>query len=224
MKKRVALASLTLGVGLVAALPSVASARSYDPISGTLVNTCHSDGNSANFWIELWNDEGHVTSVATDPDGGYVFEDRNPGHYTVKPAMPAGCGAVPTTREADTTDGPALGIDFRMVAVHDIIGTVSGCAGAAGAGIAGVTVNLVDGEDGIVDSTETTHDGYYFFQWKEAKDGYTVEVLPPAGCDAAEPVRPVDLTNGDAVDVDFVLAPIPAGSLQSLFSGFDFGS
>lgn len=222
MKKLTALASLALGVGLVAALPAVASARSDDSVSGTLVNTCDPTGNAGGIWVELWTDEGKVDAVTTNSDGFYVFEGEAPGSYYVKPYIGAGCGSFPATRPADTTSGPVSEIDFRITTVHDITGTVTGCPKREGVGTPDVVVTVSD-EDGTIATTRTDESGFYFFQWLEAKNDYTVEVVPPAGCGGDDLTRSVDLDQGDVVR-DFQLVSDRAGVFQSLFSGFAFGS
>lgn len=221
--KRIALASLALGVGLVAALPGIASARSDDSVAGTLVNTCDPMGNAGGIWVELWDDSGRIDSVTTDAEGDYAFVDRAPGNYVVKPYIGAGCGAFPGTRAVDTTNGPVYDVDFRVTTVHDITGAVTGCPQPEGVGAPGVTVNVSD-DSGLLATTETDDFGFYFFQWLEAKTDYTVEVVAPAGCGADDPTRSVDLDLGDANRVDFQLVPQYTGSFQSVFSGFAFGS
>lgn len=221
--KRIALASLALGVGLVAALPGIASARSDDSVAGTLVNTCDPAGNAAGIWVELWNDSGPIDSVTTNAEGYYKFVDKAPGSYVVKPYIGAGCGAFPGTRAVDTANGPVYDVDFRVTTVHDITGTVTGCPESEGVGTPGVTVNVSD-DSGLLATTETNEFGFYFVQWLEAKTDYTVEVVPSAGRGADDATRSIDLDLGNANLVDFQLVPQYAGSFQSVFSGFAFGS
>lgn len=220
--KRTALASLALGVGLAAALPGIASAQPVESISGTLNYSCTPTGNAWQIWVALLTeDRMPITSVLTDAEGDYTFVNLSPGNYVVSPSAPQGCGTFPGSRAVDTTNGPESDVDFRITAIQDITGTVTGCPEDEGMATPGVTVNLVDGLDGVVATTETDEDGDYFFQWREAKSGYTVEVVPPAGCSADVPSRAVDLTDDDAEGVDFALTADRPSAFGSLLS---FGS
>ncbi|MDI9915013.1 carboxypeptidase-like regulatory domain-containing protein [Rhodococcus sp. IEGM 1379] len=214
--------ALVASLGLF--LPSVASA---DPVthsvSGTLTNTCDPLGNPVGVWMVVWNGATQVASATTGPGGVYTIAGVPPGSYTVSPYAPAGCGSVPNSTPVDLTSADATGIDFEMVKVFSIFGQVTGCPEDEGVGTPDVTVNLLDGGNQIA-STTTDNFGDYFFQYKPAKDGYTVEVAPGAGCGADSPSVPVNLSVDDVEGVDFAfIRDCSSGNPGSMF-GSIFGS
>ncbi|WP_051918419.1 hypothetical protein [Prescottella defluvii] len=202
-------------------LPGIANSDPFPVISGTMTNTCASDGNPVGAWVELRDavTDAGVASVTTGPGGVFTFNGISPGNYRVNLYPPAGCGSVPQSVAADTTSGnPVTGLSLQMVKVFSIFGFVTGCPVDAGDPTNNVTVNLRDNTNAVVATTATNPNGWYFFQYKPAQAGYVVEVLPEAGCTGDPLTRTVDLSVGDVNDVDFALTPESSGSLGSLGS------
>ncbi|MFC4139104.1 MULTISPECIES: collagen binding domain-containing protein [unclassified Microbacterium] len=77
----------------------------------------------------------------------------------------------------------------------------------AGAPIGGVPVRLTDASGAVIGETVTAADGTYSFPSAVATDGYTVDIVPPAGKTSDESSRPVDLTDQDGV-ADFSVRDI----------------
>ena len=199
-------------------LSSVASA---DPVtrsvSGTLVNSCSDTGDPVGIWMVVWDGSTQISSATVGVGGGYMITNVPPGNYTVSPYSPAGCGSVPDRTAVDLTTSDATGIDFELVKVFSIVGTVTGCPGADGVGASDVTLNLLDAGTQIA-TTTTDDSGDYFFQYKPAKDGYSVEVVPGSGCGADPAVIPVNLSTNDVTGVDFAL------TADGCDTGSSFGS
>lgn len=209
--------------------PGVVSADPFPVISGTMTNTCADDGNPVGAWVELHDAVTNVgvASVTTGPGGVFEFQSIPPGNYSVNLYPPAGCGSVPDKVPADTTSGnPVTGLSLAMVKVFSIFGFVTGCPADTGAPTENVTVNLRDNADAVVATTETNPNGWYFFQYKPAQAGYVVEVVAPSGCTGSPLTRTVNLSAGDANDVDFALTPESTGSLGSISGSLEhiFGS
>ena len=101
--------------------------------------------------------------------------------------------------------------------MFSIVGTVTGCPGADGVGASDVTLNLLDAGTQIA-TTTTDDSGDYFFQYKPAKDGYSVEVVPGSGCGADPAAIPVNLSTNDVTGVDFAL------TADGCDTGSSFGS
>lgn len=214
--------TLVFAAGLTLAAPQFAAA---DPepatISGTFTNDC-SDGSA---WIELLDATGtKVDSVSVASGADFTFSLVAPGDYSVVPFAPAGCGVMPFPDGAPVSVGAdgVADVDVRLVPVHSVSGTVTGCAAGAGEGINGVPVALeIDTDDLTYQATTTTaaftEDGQFFFSYLPAYSGYLVTVSPPPGCTIEDSAVAVDLAAGD-VEVDFALSrsPVPAGSLASL--------
>lgn len=221
VKRRLSTA-VTLFAGLMLAvigLPGVASADPSPVISGTMTNNCADDGNPVGTWVELRDavTNAGVASVTTGPGGAFEFQNIPPGNYSVNLYPPAGCGSVPGTLPADTTSGnPVTGLSFAMVKVFSIFGFVTGCPADAGSPTEDVTVNLRDNSNAVIATTTTNPNGWYFFQYKPAQSGYVVEVVPSQGCTGDPLTRTVDLSAGDASDVDFALMPQSSGSAGSI--------
>lgn len=79
---------------------------------------------------------------------------------------------------------------------RDITGTV---ADEATGLTAGVPVRLIDANGEVVAETATLADGSYAFTGVLAADGYTVEIVPPAGKTSSETRQSVDLSDIDGV-------------------------
>ncbi|WP_137723381.1 carboxypeptidase regulatory-like domain-containing protein [Prescottella subtropica] len=229
MRRRL-LSAVTLFVGLILGtygIQGVAQAAPDPVIAGTMTNTCAADGNPAGAWVIVRNTatNADVASMTTDATGAFQFQNVPPGNYTVRLYPPAGCGSVPNDVVADTTSGnPVTGLHLEMVKVFSIYGFVTGCPSGTGDPTQNVTVNLRNAADAVIATTATNPNGWYFFQYKTALPGYVVEVVPPQGCTGDPLTRTVDLSSGDANDVDFALTPQSSGSLASLGSLDPFGS
>ncbi|WP_285042782.1 carboxypeptidase regulatory-like domain-containing protein [Plantibacter sp. LMC-P-059a] len=93
---------------------------------------------------------------------------------------------------------------FASIA-RDVTGTVTD---QAAGGLDGVGVRLIDRDGRVVASTTTAGGGAYAFEGYFATDGYTVQLVPPAGKIAVGATRvAADLTDTDAV-ADFVVRDI----------------
>lgn len=214
---------------VILGMPGAANSDPLPTISGTMVNTCADDGNPIGTWVELRDAVTNVgvASLTTGPGGVFEFQNIPPGNYSVNLYPPAGCGSVPGKLPADTTSGiPVTGLAFEMVKVFSIDGFVTGCPADSGSPTEDVTVNLRDDTNAVIATTTTNPNGWYFFQWKPAQSGYVVEVVPPQGCTGDPLTQTVDLSTGDATDVDFVLTPESSGSLGSIGGSLEhvFGS
>ena len=75
--------------------------------------------------------------------------------------------------------------------------------------LAGVALTLTDGNGTVVGTTTTAADGTYSFPGFIATSGYTVRVTAPDEKIAVDATTAaVDITNGDATDVDFLVRQI----------------
>ncbi|HUY36422.1 MAG TPA: SdrD B-like domain-containing protein [Pirellulales bacterium] len=156
--------------------------------------------------VELLDSQGNVLQTTTTAaDGTYHFTNLRPGHYTVHELLPASYYAV----DADlgnvdgTSDGAATDLqttsnivltsgqsgvqyDFCVQQPVSISGTVrvppSGdcTTDPTAPPLAGVTVQLLDGQGNLLQTTITAADGTYHFTNLRAGQ-YTVHELPPTG-------------------------------------------
>lgn len=217
MKKFIVIIALLSAFGLVS--PAVAWAAPGTSLSGTLTVTC-TKAAGPGLWVVAKQGGVQVASVSASATGAYTFPDLAPGSYTISPAAPGGCGPVPRERTVSVADAPVTGVDFTVVNVADISGTVTGCPAAQGAPNKGVTMRLYSG-NAVIGTTVTNAAGFYFFQWLPQQDGYAVEVVPAQGCGTKTPKRMVNLSAGDVSGVDFALTRSRCGGGSG---SLDFGS
>ncbi|GFO66918.1 hypothetical protein GMLC_04970 [Geomonas limicola] len=169
--------------------------------------------------LVLKNDQGTViATTSSNASGAYRFAGLCRGSYTVEVATPAGFVPSPSLagndRALDSNPVPApvvladdasqdLGIDFGFnTPCTGVIGdfvwndlNADGIQDAGEPGLAGVTVNLRDGLNTLLRTTQTLADGSYRFIGVCAGD-YRVEVVPPAGLTPA----PVQAGSNPALD------------------------
>ncbi|UCD37038.1 MAG: carboxypeptidase regulatory-like domain-containing protein [Fidelibacterota bacterium] len=150
------------------------------------------------------------STVVTDADGNYIFEDVFPGSYTVA-VDPEGnlSGLNPSTSTsqfvelgyADITD---VDFGYELPAVTGVVFfdvTGNGLQDIDEPGIEQVTVSLLDEMGNVIATTLTDADGSYEFE--VFPGDYTVVVEGPEGLTATTPVS-VDITVGYADEnVDF---------------------
>ncbi len=154
------------------------------PISGTVRDD---DGAPvAGVTVTRTGPAGPATTT-TAADGTYLFDD-NPigGGYTISIAVPDGYAPGPGGVQIGgitVADAPVPGQDFTIVDLPAVTGTVTG----AGAGLGGVQVVLTPSGGGPPLTTATAGDGTYEIDGLPPGD-YTLEVVPPDGFDAPEPL------------------------------------
>ncbi|GFO58129.1 hypothetical protein GMST_04540 [Geomonas silvestris] len=160
--------------------------------------------------VTLKNEQGTViAATSSNASGGYRFGGLCRGSYTVEVATPAGFAPSPTLQgndrglDSNPVPAPVFLADDASQNLDTDFGFNTPCTGALGdfvwndlngdgiqdaaePGIAGVVVNLRDGLNTLLRTTQTLGDGSYRFLGLCAGE-YRVEVVPPAGL-AASPV------------------------------------
>lgn len=161
---------------------------------------------------------GTPLSTVTDANGDYSFPRLPLGEYTVAVDVPEGyaaSGAV--SREESVIEGDVDDVDFALVRLGAIDGTVRTDGGAA---VSGVVIS-VSGPAGTQQLT-TDADGAYGLGTLPP-GSYTITVTPPAGSTVVgAATRTVIITDAGEVviDQDFTLAaavvtPTPSPSVPS---------
>lgn len=197
-----------------------------------------------NVLVALWNSQGQkVAETRTDSNGFYEFTNLSPGTYRLTEVTPA--DYIPGAAAAGTIDGSTIGqtdssgdvisqivleagavginYDFGELRAASIRGRVyvdldGDCRFDPGeTGLQGVTVELVDVNGNVLQTTITDSDGDYEFD--ELIPGvYEVREIQPAGYyhggqragtgggddSQADRISSIDLSlGGDVVDYDF---------------------
>jgi len=148
------------------------------PISGRVVDGAGDP--VAGAAVTLTRPDATTVTLATDPDGRYLFDD-NPAAtgYTLSLAVPTGYVAGPggTSRAPfDVAATPvAIPDDFVVVALPAVSGQVTG----GGSGLGGVAVTLTPA-GGAPTTTVTRGDGSYRFEAVPAGP-VTIAPAPPEG-------------------------------------------
>ncbi|MFJ6533241.1 collagen binding domain-containing protein [Microbacterium sp. NPDC091662] len=134
--------------------------------------------------------------------GNAAAADTNGSAAWFEPSTPISSLSFIFTRRA----GLPVYQTWFVSAANDITGTVSDQVDGP---LGGVALTLVDGNGAIVGRTTTAPDGTYSFPGFIATNGYRVSVTAPAGKIAGGPTtKPVDLSGGNAVGVDFAVREI----------------
>ncbi len=164
-----------------------------------------------------------VDTMTTDGSGYYLFDNLEPGDYSVEVVKPAGyeftlqdqggdnavdsdvdsSGAmVVTTLEAGENDLTWDAGIYRPASIGNFVWkdmNRNGIQDIGEPGVAGVTVNLKDGTGAIVDTMTTDSNGYYMFENLVPGD-YSVEVVKPTGYEFT--LQDQLSADGDYVDSD----------------------
>lgn len=172
--------------------------------------------------VTLLNDtDAPISSVQTDADGMYLFEDLPPGTYTVvvdSSTIPTSCD-VPTSELDNTLDGRVevtlgagesnLDVDFGYRPTEDQPATlgdrvwrdenVNGIQDGDEPGIADIEVTLLDETGNTIATTTTDSDGMYLFE-NIPPGNYIISVPQPEDLNYA----PVNQGDDDTVDSDIV--------------------
>jgi len=136
--------------------------------------------------ITLTLPDGTTITTATDADGGYLFDELDPGTYTVTVGDgPDNMGL--TTGDTDTVElGPGeqyedADFGFDYASLGDYVwfdDNANGVQDADEQGVDGVVVNLLDGDGNFITSTTTDDGGFYLFD-ELAPGDYIVEFEAP---------------------------------------------
>jgi protocatechuate 3,4-dioxygenase beta subunit len=189
--------------------------------------------------VNLLDNTGSVVATTTtDGSGLYQFNNLIPGDYEVQVLKGGFDNYSPQNQGTDdTVDSDADGTTGRMGLTtltsgenditwdgglysgaslgdrvwHDL--DADGIQDAGETGIQGVTVNLYDGDNNLVATTQTDASGDYLFDQLTPGD-YHVEVVKPGGYDQ---FSPQDQGGDDAVDSDTNAAGVMAQT--TLLSG-----
>ncbi len=177
-----------------------------------------SDAGIEGVLVTLLSGEGiTLTTVTTNVDGSYIFEDLLTGDYEIVVDTPDdfaasenAAGYAVENLSSDLTD-----IDFGFCPLYDLSGVVyedDACDSAfdgVDVGMAGLLVTLLD-EYGVELSTTTTDaDGAYLFENLVAGGSYRVEVETPADYTPAEGSGGYEtgVLTSDLTDIDFGFCP-----------------
>jgi hypothetical protein len=134
--------------------------------------------------------------------GNAAATDTNGAAAWFEPSTPISSLSFVFTRRA----GLPVYQTWFVSAANDIRGAVTDVATGP---LGGVALTLTDGNGAVVATMTTAPDGTYSFPGFIATDGYTVRVTPPAGkISAGVTTLPVNLTSGNAENVDFTVREI----------------
>jgi len=147
----------------------------------------------------LSSDDTIVATTVTNADGFYIFAVPNAGDYKVRQIVPTGYDAIWDVDGVDFTiigdqvlitveeDDDVTGQDFvnreQPGAIGDFVwidANGNGIQDDDEVGLEGVTVNLLDSDDNVVDTTTTGPDGGYLFTL-QSSGTYRVQFVLPAG-------------------------------------------
>jgi uncharacterized repeat protein (TIGR01451 family)/fimbrial isopeptide formation D2 family protein len=196
-----------------------------------------------NVTVTLLDADGdEVATTTTDADGLYLFEDLNPGAYTIVFSdLPAGLsftqqnagGDDDVDSDADPADGSVsfnlpddrrdidAGLVPALVSIGDYVWfdhNRNGIQDSTENPVEDVTVNLLDANGDVVATTTTDADGFYSFGDLEPSTGYAVEFVAPSGyhftVQGAQSDPTVD-SNADP-DTGIALVTTPADGSNSL--------
>ena len=152
--------------------------------------------------VQLYNANGElVATTETDENGEYLFENLEPGSYTVVELQPEGFfdggeragsegGLVTNDRIAEivlTSGTSAVNYDFCELEPSSISGRVhadndGNCVFDPGdTPLEGVTIELLDDTGAVIATTQTNAEGRYLFDNLEPNRTYTVRELQPEG-------------------------------------------
>jgi protocatechuate 3,4-dioxygenase beta subunit len=176
--------------------------------------------------VQLLDGDGNVVATrVTDSNGNYLFDDIEPGTYTVRfdhstssitgirGWSPTGAGTADTDSDASPTGvtGPitvAAGDAIRNVdaGITLLLGSVSGRIyedvdegygyDDGEAPFAGLTIQLIDKDGNVVAETTTGADGTYRFDDVEPGD-YTIKIVDPPAGRVFETPGPVTVVAGE---------------------------
>ncbi|WP_457664695.1 SdrD B-like domain-containing protein [Thiolapillus sp.] len=135
-----------------------------------------------------------VATTTTAADGTYSFGNVAPGDYTIEETDPMNHTSTADVDGANdnriavslTAGADSTGNDFLDTALGSIGNYVwhdddmDGIQDAEESGIAGVTVQLLDGNGAVIDTTTTDGNGFYGFDGLAAGN-YEVRFVAPAG-------------------------------------------
>jgi len=181
-----------------------------------------SDAPKGGVQVVLYQNGNQVASTTTASDGTYSFTGLPPGKYTVKEVVPTGYYAINDVVGSDggtavdlttlgnivlTSDEKGVRYDFYIQQPVTVAGTVRvspmGTHDANSTPLVGVTVQLLDSEGNLLETTTTASDGTYRFPTSGSlvlKPGtYTVHELLPGGYYATYDA--VGSQGGTAVDL-----------------------
>jgi len=222
----VALSSLTFTFAQRAGFPVYQtwfSALSYD-LSGTVSAP---PGQQSGITVDLYDPAGnHVGQTTTDADGDYAFPGRATyDGYQVSVRRPSGLTSDdPLTRTVDLSQGDQTA-DFTLREVVPVAagGTIRTPDGDP---VPGVEVTLRDAGGAEVATTTTDANGEYLFDQVPVGDGWTVTATAPEGTSVTDPVTfdvPAD-SEEPVTDLDFVVTPVPTGSVSGLVTAQGSGA
>ena len=146
--------------------------------------------------IELLDDQSNVIdTTVTDSSGNYSFTNVAPGDYTIRETDPANHISTADVDGANDNTiavtlppgGSSTGNDYLDAVDTGVIsGQVrldsdsDGDVNDADSGIAGVTIELLNDQGNVVDTTVTDGNGHYSFS-NVAPGDYTIRETDPAG-------------------------------------------
>jgi uncharacterized protein (DUF2141 family) len=130
-----------------------------------------------------------VNTATTDVNGNYTFNGALFGNYTVQISLPAGYVSTTAGSASISITGSGQGItviSFGIFQLGSISGQVftdingDGQKNGNDSGLAGVTVQLLNGSNQVVTSSQTDTNGNVSFGGLRAGT-YLLKVLPPSG-------------------------------------------
>ena len=164
-------------------------------VSGTVFNDLNGNGiqdagelGISGVTIELLNSDGtDVETVATDGDGGYRFNDVNPGSYTVRETDPDGYASTTgNSVPVSVAAGGSATANFGDQQQGTVSGNVfednngNGVQESDEFGIHDVAVELVDDQGSVLQTERTNEVGNYSFSGV-GSGNYTVRETDPVG-------------------------------------------
>ncbi len=188
-------------------------------IAGTKWNDADADGIAdegelglAGVTIQLWAGDEMLDETVTGVDGSYLFEDLEPGDYTVVEVVPEGSYAT-SPESIDVSldpDEDLTGVDFLNARYGSIAGTKWDDPNGDGVhqpdevGVPNVTITLSQ-EGTVIATVKTSANGTYSFGDLEAGTYDVTETLP-SGSTNTTPIKvTVVVAAGQAVTgVDFL--------------------
>ena len=155
--------------------------------------------------------EDFYMEVLSDENGEFDFGWLMPGEYHLYEVVPEGWVAVGATEHdiiLESGDEEHF-VFMNQMLLASVVGTkwldlnANGQADEGEQGLAGVTINLLDAEGEIIDTTVSASDGSYTFEGLKAGE-YTVEEIVGDGYVATAPISvSFELLAGEEKKVDF---------------------